>query len=118
MPTPSWPSGLQQKINQDNFGLKKGPTTIKSDVDIGPSKVRRRFTKSVDILTASIWINSSEYTTFENFYNIDANGGATPFYFTHPITNLQITVRFMDEPSYRRVGATTFSVSFTLEILG
>lgn len=118
MPTPVWPSTLQQAVNRDSFSYKKGSTVLKSDVDIGPSKIRRRFTRSVDTMTCTIWLTVAEYTTFENFFNIEVAGGATAFNFNHPITGAQLLVRFVTEPDYRPVGGTTFAVGFNLEVIG
>jgi hypothetical protein len=118
MPTPIWPSTLQQRVNKDTFSYKKGSTVIKSDVDIGPSKIRRRFTRAVDLISCSIWLTIPQYTIFENFYNIEVAGGATSFFFNHPITGVQLLVRFTTEPDYRPVGGVDFAVAFTLEVIG
>ena len=118
MPTPVWPTTLQQYVNTDSFSYQKGSTTLKSDVDVGPSKIRRRFTKSVDTMSASIWLTADEYTTFETFYNTEVAGGATAFNFNHPITNATLLVRFANEPNYRPLSGTRFVLSFSLEVIG
>ncbi len=113
----NWPSTLQQCLSADNFGIAKGATTIRSDMDIGPQKVRRRFTKGVDTYSASIYLTNAQYLIFENYYDVTLNGGATPLIFPHPITQVPTIFRFKDEPQYRPIGGLNWTVSFTWEKL-
>lgn len=115
MPDVYWPAGLQQKLNVAEFSFKIGNTTVKSDNDVGPAKVRRRSTKSIDIFSCSINLDYDEYQDFYDFFNVDINGGATEFIFNHPFTGDPTYFRMIDEPSLRPLGGRVFSVSMNWE---
>lgn len=112
-----FPSTLQQFINQQGFSLSKGPTVIRSSPDTGPVKMRRRFTRSVDRMSVTLYLDLDQFNTFETFYNTTTNAGVTPFDLDHPITGVTREYRFLDEPTYSSIGGVQFQVAFTLEIL-
>jgi hypothetical protein len=112
-----WPAGLQQFFSEENFSLQLDDGTLRSDMDVGPQKVRRRYTKGVDVLTVSIWLTSSEYTIFYNFYDVTIAGGTLPFTFEHPITGLPADFRFRGQPRISSIGGGNFTAQFELEIL-
>lgn len=113
-----WPSQLQDKVNRDSFNYKVGETVLRSDVDIGPKKLRRRFTRPINMATVSIDINSvSEYNIFMTFYNTTTNAGVSPFEFVHPITGVLKEWRFADVPEIRPLGGYNFTISMTWEEL-
>ena len=113
----SWPSQLQSVLNRDSFSISIGDTVIRSDMEVGPQKFRRRFTKGVDVFSATIWLSRSEYTILYNFYNTTLNGGTLPFTFPHPITEVATDFRFKAPPKISPVGADTFQASFEWEAL-
>jgi hypothetical protein len=113
----AWPAQLQQCLSEQNFGIQKGSTVLRSDMDIGPQKVRRRFTKGVDTLTGSIYLTAEEYEIFEAFYETTLAGGTLPFEFNHPITGVLTVFRFNSEPTYASLGGGSFTVSFGWEKL-
>lgn len=112
-----WPSTLQQLLSEANFGYQIADTALRTDMDIGPQKVRRRFTKSVNSLTGSIYLTTDQFTIFYNFYNTTLNGGVLPFEFYHPITKELKDWRFKGPASVQSIGGGNFTVSFTWEEL-
>jgi hypothetical protein len=113
----TWPPSLQDYVNEDNFGLKYGDTVLRSDMDVGPAKVRRRFTKGVDTMSISINLTTAQYTTFTNFYDITLNGGVKTFNLNHPITGILTEFRSAQTPDIRSLGGGQFRASWNLEIL-
>lgn len=115
----SWPSQLQDYLNEDSFSHEFGDTTIRSNFDVGPAKVRRRFTRSIDTIGCSIDIHKDDYEFFKIFYNTTLNGGVTPFEFAHPITQDIVTVRFLSNnpPSFSPLGGSYFRIAMKWEIL-
>jgi hypothetical protein len=114
----AWPATLQDKVNSDSFNLALGETRIKSDMDVGPAKYRRRFTKGIDIFSVSIILETvSEYNDFYNFFDTDLNGGIEEFNYNHPITGVASVFKFASTPSLRSLGAGVFSVSMEWEIV-
>jgi hypothetical protein len=112
-----WPAELQQFFNEDNFSYLFDDNTIRTDMEVGPQKVRRRFTKRVDKLTVSILATTDEYIFFDNYYDVTLAGGTIPFTFEHPVTKLPADFRFRTSPVVRSIGGGNFNISYELEIL-
>lgn len=114
---PAWPSGLQERMDQENFSIEKGETVIRTEMDVGPVKVRRRSTRPIDKVNCSILLTAGQYSVFETFFNTTVNGGTTPFDWVHPITEAAAVFRFSRPPQYSNVGPTVFRAVFQLEIM-
>ena len=114
-----WPVSLQQLVNSQSFSYRLGETLIKSDVDIGPVKVRRRFTRPIETVSVSINLTQAQFTTLRTFFNTTVNGGATIFELNHPITGVLTNFRFMGPPEIRPLGSggTEFQASMSWEIM-
>jgi hypothetical protein len=110
-----WPATLQQKVNEANFGNEFGDTVLKSDMDIGPAKLRRRFTRGFDTFTTSIELTTAQYTLFRNYYYTSLNGGVLPFQFDHPITKTPSEFRFGAVPRVTSLGGGIFRVAMVWE---
>lgn len=117
MPTAAFPASLQQYVNSDSFSYQFGETTIRSNMDIGPAKIRRRTTRPIDTLSGTILLSVSQFTVFETFFNTTINGGANRFTLPHPITGVVSEFRFTKPPSVRNVGPIVFSLSMEWEKL-
>lgn len=113
----SWPVGLQQKLNAKGFTKKLGKTTVRTEMDVGPAKVRSRFTDAVDTYSSSILLDFAENATFETFYKTTLNNGALTFEFLDPFTETIANFRFAEEPDIRALGGRTFEVSLLWEKL-
>jgi hypothetical protein len=112
-----WPVSLQQLANQDSFQIEIGETTIRSSMDIGPEKVRRRFTRPIDKMKISFDVDSDQYEDLLFFFNTTVNGGVTPFDYTHPITQDPISVRFTGPPAISPLGGLLFRATMEWEIM-
>lgn len=113
----TWPVSLQQKLDSESFELKYGSTVIRSDMDVGPDKVRSRYTDAVDTYTCSILLDFDEQDTLRTFYKTTLNNGALPFEFNDPFTGVAATFRFIEPPSIRALGGRTFRVGLNWEKL-
>ena len=112
-----WPVSLQQLVNEGSFGLKFGETLLRSDVDIGPKKVRRRFTRPIDTMAVGFDLTIAQYNTFYYFFNTTINGGATVFELNHPITGVLTNFRFTGPPDIRPKGGINFVATMEWEII-
>lgn len=95
------------------------PSLIRSEVDDGYPKVRRRWTKTWREYQATWRIDWSLFDDFRTFYETDCGAGSQPFTMEHPVTGATITVRWKEPPT---VGASVenkpvFDVSGTLEMM-
>lgn len=115
----NWPVALQQILSVDSFEMKYGSTVVRSDTDVGPAKIRRRFTDAVDMYTCSILLNYDEQVILRDFYKTTLGGGSLPFEFDDPFTGDPANFRFMEPPSFRPVGSggLVFRVSMSWEKL-
>lgn len=107
----TWPDELQQLLDQDSFSYSIGDTSIKSDMEIGPPKVRRRFTKSTDAITCQIRIDYSQFQYLYDFWDVTLNGGVTPFIFNNPFTQVAETFRMDTPPSLKPMGGNCYQVA-------
>jgi hypothetical protein len=114
-----WPGSLQDLLNVDNFSVKFGDTLIRSDNDVGPSKVRARYTDGVDIYTCSIDLLYEDFETLRDFYKTTLGNGALTFAFTNPLTGDADEWRFTAPPDIRPLGSggRYFRVTMSWELL-
>ena len=111
-----WPATLQQYLNEENFAEKPRSTKVKSENDVGPPKVRNRYTKPYKEVNATITFeDKTHYTTFVNFFETTLANGTKKFYFDHPIEEDQRVYRFKDEYAVTPIGGEAFRVSFVWE---
>lgn len=111
----AWPLNLPDTVDAESFALKKGSTTIRSENDIGLAKVRRRFTKGIDVMTFQFTMTAAQYAIFDEYYEIDLNGGANTFSFNHPITGVESEFRIISEPDCKPKGGEYFTVTMQVE---
>jgi hypothetical protein len=110
----TWPSTLEQKLNESGFTIGFPVSYIESETEIGPKKRRRRTTQTYEQLSCSIIIEKSLYDTFKTFYDVTLSGGVLPFEFNHPISGVLTQYR-MGAPSFTPMGGTYFNLSMTWE---
>lgn len=117
MSVPSWPSALQEKMNEADFQYLFGPTSIRSNNDVGLAKVRRRFTKGVDGVTCSILLRASQFDVLYDFWDLDLNGGVNQFSYDHPFTGETRNWRMVDPPAVSPVGGETLRAVMVWELV-
>lgn len=112
-----WPADLQQLLNQTDFQETFPDTVLRSDMNQGPAKLRRRFTKGVYGYTCSITLDFDDYATFRDFFNVDLNGGVNQFQFTDPMELVDAMFRFAGVPNITPLGGRKFTVRMAWEKL-
>lgn len=118
MPNASWPNTLPAYVQEGGYQERFQDQTIESQMDTGPAKVRRRFTKPIRFLSFQMLMTQAQVTDFETFWATTVKGGSLPFDWVHPRTRAATTFRFRNPaPSYATVGGINAMVSFTLEVL-
>lgn len=106
-----WPASLEQRVNEDGYGLQFGDPTMTSDMDSGPPKKRARSTKGIDIHDCTMRLKIDQYTVLKNFYKTDLNQGVLTFEFNHPITGVLTEFQFVSPPRITPMGGEYFMVS-------
>lgn len=74
----SWPSTLPAPA-LTGYQFAPDTTTIKTDMDSGPARVRRRFTSASTQYQATWILNAIQLATFESWFVLDALSGAAWF---------------------------------------
>ena len=114
-----WPSGLPQCV-RTNYTETQGVLLLRTPMDAGPAKMRRRGQKPT-MLNVTFTMSNSELSTLENFAKNTVKGTAR-FGFPEPRSGNIIEVRFSpsgdgDLYSLAYLGPNLFTVSMTLEVL-
>ncbi len=113
----AWPIALPQKVESDGFGKNFGNNVIRTTMDVGLDKLRKRYTKAIHTLSCSMKVDRSQYSVLENFYYVTLNSGTTPFTFTDPVSDVATDYRFTGPPVFRSIGGNYFTVTFGWEQL-
>jgi len=113
-----WPASLPQEPLLQGFGEQVPNTVIRSQMEAGPSKVRRRFTAGVRNIDCQMRLTADQLETLDAFFMTTIAGGALSFDWKHPRNGTAVTFRFIEPPSYSPVArGTVWHASLRLEIL-
>jgi hypothetical protein len=114
----SWPSTLPQVPLVRDYSEQSPDLTIRSTVDTGPAKVRRRATSGVTVLTCTFRLSLSQRDTLDSFWKTTLKGGSIAFTWNHPITSSSITCRIVNPPTYTPLVRGSFwNTTLKIEIL-
>lgn len=111
----NWPVSLQQKLNVAGFEVTYGNTLVRTDMDVGPAKVRSRFTDAVDVYTCTIHLDIDEKETLDTFFKTTLGNGANQFLFDDPFSGDETAFRFVGQPKIRPLGGRVFEVGMVWE---
>lgn len=95
----NWPSTLPLPLQE---GYKELPpnTSIRTQMDSGPVKVRRRYTAGVRSYNFSMDLTLDEIGALDTFYVDTTRSGTLLFNWTDPRTSASVEARFIKEPEY------------------
>ena len=116
----NWPSTLPQSFQQSSYSESPQSGLIRTNMDSGPPKVRRRFTALVTTYKGSMILTNTQVATFKSFFTSTIKYGSLSFNFPDP-TNLLSTIEVLlkaNDPPYNLVpdGETLdWMISFELE---
>jgi len=111
-----WPTTLPQEPLVEGFSGTPQNTLIRTSMDAGPEKVRRRFTAASEYYTVSWIMTDAQFTTFRGFFNDTIAGGSEEFEMKHPITGETALVRFRGPYQFVSTGAH-WRISAVIEVL-
>jgi len=110
----AWPVDLPEFFRVASYSETSADNLIRTKMDVGPAKVRRRTGTNVRRVSGSMWLTPTQYTSMETFFNVTQDHGATTFTMddAHGINQ---TWRFVSPPSYTTVGPENWQVRLNLE---
>lgn len=106
-----WPAKF--KILLDSFSETPADRVIRSQMDVGPAKKRRRTILGVKNISFIVQVDVADYGEFEQFY---LNNDVACFDFRHPRTNTTVQARFVSVPT-GTLNETVYRIPVQLEIL-
>lgn len=119
MAVPVWPATLPQRFQKDGYQESAGDGRLRSQMDVGPAKIRRRG-PSIRRLSGTMFMTNTQFGDFFDFIGDEGDtlGRSLPFYFPQQRSGAGTWLtRFTeDEPTYAPLGIQ-WRVSFALEIL-
>lgn len=116
-----WPSGCPQ-FKLTGIKDKRGPTKLRSSVDVGPALVRRRYTAAVRNLDVPMTFTNAERVVMDAFYIDDLDEGTLRFNWTDPVDGSTLAMRFrendgIDWQAVEGGDGKRWNATLTLEIL-
>lgn len=119
---PVWPGSLDDFMLGAKETLQHG--VIRTDMDAGPVKVRRRFTAVSRFISCEIMLRTvAQRSAFDTFFNTTLAGGSLSFEHDDPKDGTTADYRFAGPPEYTYTkagtgsGALNTKVKLSLEIL-
>lgn len=111
-----WPASLPQRALLADFAEAADTNVIRSDMEFGPGKVRRRYTAEVKVYQVGLMLTTAQVATLETFYD-STLGAVDPFDWLDQRTLTAAVYRFRSRPEYRPVGGGWWRTSLALEKL-
>lgn len=112
----TWPTGLPQRPLADGFAESPQSNVVRSDMDVGPAKMRRRYTAEVRVYSMGLLLTTAQVVTLETFYYTTL-GCVDPFDWIDHRTNAAASYRFRSPPSYSVAGPGYWRTTLDLEVL-
>lgn len=112
-----WPATLPAAPLLDGFKETPPDLALRTDMEQGPAKLRRRTTAGVARFSLSYFLTQAQTATLAAFYTDDTQGGTLPFGFSHPRTGGALQCRFVHPPQIFALGGTYFRAQMELEVL-
>lgn len=114
---PTWPGTLPQDPEIDGLVEQPPDTILRTQMDAGPAKVRRRFTAGVRPFRMKMLLTKTQVADLETFFVTTLKYGSESFDWHNPRTQASEEFRFVGPPAYNMLGPDTWMASFTVEQL-
>ena len=92
-----WPKELPQILRLEGLSGKMRTATVRTEMDAGPKKTRRRYTVSQKDFTGSVIVTEQQRQILESWYQKVLGGGALRFVMTDPQTLEPAEFRFLED---------------------
>ena len=106
MAPPAYPASLPQNPLVEGFNDTRQKAALRSDMDTGAPKRRKRFTAAIRPLKFPTILNGTQRVTFDTFYKTTLGEGSLSFTIPDPVDGNTITVFFVAPPKFNIIGAS------------
>lgn len=94
-----WPKELPQIMRLEGLSGKLRTAVVRTDMDAGPQKTRRRYTVSQKDFSGSVVVTEAQRQILETWYEEILGNGALRFVMTDPQTLKPAEFRFLEDYS-------------------
>lgn len=117
MAAQTWPSGLPDYVLQDGYSEQPPDLRVRTQMDVGTPKMRRRATAAPTPIDCRIELTESELETLETFYDTTLVAGTLRFDWVHPRTQDNAEIRFRERPTYTPLGGKNYIANLQIEVM-
>lgn len=111
----AWPASLPEQPLADGYTESALPNVVRSEMEIGPAKLRRRYTAEIKVYAVQFMLTTAQVATLETFYDSTLNGGVDPFDWVDHRTGATVSYRFRSRPMYYTAAPGHWRCSSELE---
>ncbi len=111
-----WPTAFYKNIIKGSFTETPPQNVLRTQMDAGPAKLRRRSTAAVRPMSITLFLTKVQVASFDTFYMTTISNGATKFNMYHPRTHVTGEYRIVNQPTYTPMNQG-YSVKLDLELL-
>lgn len=117
-----WPAGLPQAPQVARYSQVDQDRTVRTAMDVGPAKVRRRTTAAIETCEIELRLTRAQVAAFKAFFRDYVQAGAIPFEWKHHETGNIVDYRFIGPPTTsplasRQDGTEHWTATFQLEVM-
>ena len=112
---PAWPSTLPQLVNEAGYTETRKDAVLRTSMDTGPQKRRKRTNATVTAIPASWVMTTAQLAILDTFYVTTIQLGSMAFTIPHPRLGTTVSVVFSAPYTIAPYG-TQWMVSAPLEI--
>ena len=113
----TWPAALPDDVLA-GYSEGTGGAVLRSSMDAGPAKVRRRFTAVARPIDVTIELTRAEVQVFLDWFDGTLAAGALDFDWVHPRTRTAAEFRFREtDVQFRHAVGELWRADLKLEIL-
>lgn len=118
--TAVWPASLPEYVLREGFNEQPLMKRATFESDTGPPIERPKGTVRLARLAVTMWMNTEQLATFEDFVFTDLRQATLSFFILHPRRREQVKVKIDGEPPYQIAegGHERWDVSFSLLVIG
>ena len=114
-----WPTAgnFPQTVAYRDFQEQTPAAIIRTQMEAGPDKVRRRYTAAPRPFRAMLSLATAQVATLDSFFVTTLAYGSLPFDWVHPRTGSAGVFRFKGPITYTRLGPDLWQAKFEMELL-
>jgi len=112
-----WPPELPQSLDLTSYRESAPDIALRTQMDQGPAKIRRRFTAAPTPISGSLTVTKAQRQILLDFFETTVRGGADTFDWLHPVLRTGVVMRFVNPPQIAALSGEHFRAQLSLEIM-